>query len=96
MSELTVAQHTVLELERLDRLFRPHYQRAKVGDVRATLMCLSIIDHRAQLLGLYPSRRTSLTVSHGGGVLVDPEMLPTMASADVIVTDGTASANPPR
>lgn len=41
-----------LELERLDLLFRPAFQKAAEGDLRAAETCLKIMERRAKYLGL--------------------------------------------
>lgn len=41
-----------LELERLDLLFAPAFQKASEGDPRATDTCLKIMERRAKYLGL--------------------------------------------
>jgi hypothetical protein len=67
-----------LDLERLDRLWRGFWPRAMAGEVRATNVCLQIMDRRARLLGLYlPVRVETRFARDDGitsGVVVDPEM----------------------
>jgi hypothetical protein len=63
-----------LDLERLDRLWRPNYLRALSGNYQATLACLRIMERRARLLGLDAPVRTEGKLAHEstGGVLVVP------------------------
>ena len=64
-----------LELQRLDSLFQPHFDRGLTGDARATLVCLKIMERRARLLGLDAPAMHHLAVEPSGGVLVVPGML---------------------
>lgn len=41
-----------VELERLDDMFTPAYLKATEGDLRATEICLKIMERRAKYLGL--------------------------------------------
>ena len=41
-----------VELERLDEMFTPAYLKATDGDLRATEICLKIMERRAKYLGL--------------------------------------------
>lgn len=58
----------LLDLERLDRLWRGFYPRACAGDVHATNACLQIMDRRARLLGLYLPLRVEARVARDNGV----------------------------
>ncbi|MGX5770480.1 helix-turn-helix domain-containing protein [Microbacterium trichothecenolyticum] len=42
----------LLELDRLDAIFRGHFAAAVNGDVRAAEMCLKVMERRARLLNL--------------------------------------------
>jgi hypothetical protein len=70
-----VEEQVRLEVQRLDSLFEPHFRRGITGDVRATLVCLKVMERRARLLGLDAPARHPVAVEPSGGVLVVPGMM---------------------
>jgi hypothetical protein len=47
-----------MELKRLDGYLAAYHDKALLGDMPATKMCLRILSHRARLLGLFPEHGT--------------------------------------
>jgi hypothetical protein len=64
-----------IELDRLDRLQRGIWERAKDGDIRAIDAVLRIIDRRARLLGLdAPQKIQAEVVNYDGATNLDAQI----------------------
>jgi hypothetical protein len=64
-----------IELDRLDRLQRGIWERAKDGDIRAIDSVLRIIDRRARLLGLdAPQKIQAEVVNYDGATNLDTQI----------------------
>jgi hypothetical protein len=80
-----------MELKRLDGYLAAYHDKALLGDMPATKMCLRILSHRARLLGLFPEHGTlaQILVQAGNG-----DVQPTVA-IEFVVPGGAGSSHGP-